>query len=67
MIKLEVEHSQLEYKYKMYKSLVGGIGIPSVYCFGMEREYNVLVLEHLGLSLESHRYYLFHKTLTNAT
>ena len=54
-IKLEavdVELSQVEHEYKVYKSLAGGIGIPSVYWFGTECDYNVLVLEHLGPSLE---------------
>ena len=36
----------------MYKSLAGAIGIPSVHWFGTECDYNVLVLEYLGPSLE---------------
>ena len=54
-IKLEavdVELSQVKHEYKVYKSLAGGIGIPSVYWFGTECDYNVLVLEHLGPSLK---------------
>ena len=55
VIKLEavdVELSQVEHEYKVYKSLAGGIGILSVYWCGTECDYNVLVLEHLGPSLE---------------
>ena len=47
-----MEFSQVEHEYNLYKSLVGAIGIPSVHWFGMECDYNVLVLEHLGPSLE---------------
>lgn len=53
-IKLEavdVEHSHVEHEYQLYRSLAGGIGIPSVYWFGSECEYDVLVLERLGPSL----------------
>jgi len=47
-----MEVSQVEHEYNVYKSLAGAIGIPSVHWFGMECDYNVLVLEHLGPSLE---------------
>ena len=54
-IKFEVvntEHSQVENEYRVYQSLAGAIGIPCVHWFGTECDYNVLVLEHLGPSLE---------------
>ena len=54
MIKLEavdVEHSHVEHEYQLYRSLAGGIGIPSVYWFRSECEYDILVLECLGPSL----------------
>ena len=47
-----MEVSQVEHEYNVYKSLAGAIGIPSVHWFGTECDYNVLVLEHLGPSLE---------------
>lgn len=49
---VEVEHSHVEHEYKVYKDLAGGIGIPAVHWFGTESDYNVLVLERLGSSLE---------------
>jgi casein kinase I family protein HRR25 len=53
-IKLEsvnTEQLQLQHEYEVYRSLTG-IGIPSVQWFGTECDYNVLVLNQLGLSLE---------------
>ena len=53
-IKLEAtdtEYSHLEHEYQVYRNLAGGIGIPTVYWFGSECDHNVMVLEHLGLSL----------------
>jgi casein kinase I homolog HRR25 len=49
---VEVEHSQVKHKYQVYKNLANSIGIPAVHWFGMECDYNVLVLERLGPSLE---------------
>eukprot|EP01071_Lankesteria_metandrocarpae_P002268 Lankesteria_metandrocarpae@DN2201_c0_g1_i2.p1 len=54
-IKLESvksKHPQLLYESKLYKILSGGIGIPAVYWYGIEGDYNVMVLELLGPSLE---------------
>lgn len=45
-------HPQLMYESKLYKILQGGIGIPHVRWFGVEKEYNVLVMDLLGPSLE---------------
>ncbi|KAL6537469.1 Casein kinase 1-like protein 2 [Orobanche minor] len=54
-IKLEnvkTKHPQLLYESKLYKLLQGGNGIPNVRWFGVEGDYNVLVMDLLGPSLE---------------
>ncbi|XP_056851417.1 casein kinase 1-like protein 12 isoform X1 [Raphanus sativus] len=54
-IKLEnakTKHPQLLYESKLYKLLQGGTGVPNIKWFGVEGEYNVLVMDLLGPSLE---------------
>ncbi|CAL0306973.1 unnamed protein product [Lupinus luteus] len=54
-IKLEAvktKHPQLLYESKLYRILQGGTGIPNVRWFGVEGDYNVLVMDLLGPSLE---------------
>ena len=54
-VKLEqtkARHPQLLYESKLYNILRGGIGIPHIRWYGQERDYNVLVMELLGPSLE---------------
>jgi casein kinase I family protein HRR25 len=54
-IKLEsvkCKHPQLFYEAKLYKILAGGVGIPFVRWYGIEGEYNVMVMDLLGPSLE---------------
>ena len=54
-IKLEsikAKHPQLEYEAKVYKTLAGGVGVPFVRWFGVECEYNAMVIDLLGPSLE---------------
>lgn len=54
-IKLEAlksKHPQLLYESKIYRILQGGYGIPAVKWFGSEGDYNVLVIDLLGPSLE---------------
>lgn len=54
-IKLEsvkAKHPQLEYESKVYKTLAGGVGIPFVRWFGTECDYNAMVMDLLGPSLE---------------
>ena len=54
-IKLESvtsKNPQLGFEYKVYRLLKGGIGIPSVYYYGVEGTFNVMVMELLGPSLE---------------
>jgi len=46
------KHPQLFYEAKLYKILAGGVGIPYVRWYGVEGEYNVMVLDLLGPSLE---------------
>ncbi|RZF43777.1 hypothetical protein LSTR_LSTR009200 [Laodelphax striatellus] len=45
-------HPQLLYESKLYRILHGGVGIPHVRWYGQERDYNVLVMDLLGPSLE---------------
>jgi serine/threonine protein kinase len=49
---IDTENPQLQYEHSIYKSLAGVIGIPSVRWFGTEGDYNAMVLELLGPSLE---------------
>ena len=54
-IKLEsvkAKHPQLEYESKVYKVLAGGVGVPFVRWFGTECDYNAMVMDRLGPSLE---------------
>ncbi|KAI8472589.1 MAG: casein kinase I isoform delta-like protein [Monoraphidium minutum] len=54
-IKLEsikARHPQLLYESKLYKILQGGAGIPNLRWYGIEGEYNVMVIDLLGPSLE---------------
>ncbi|XP_060646387.1 discs overgrown protein kinase [Drosophila nasuta] len=54
-IKLEcirTKHPQLHIESKFYKTMQGGIGIPNIIWCGSEGDYNVMVMELLGPSLE---------------
>ena len=51
-----IEPSFLRDEFEVYESLAGGTGIPKVYWFGQESEYQVMVFEILGPNLED----LFH-------
>ncbi|CAH9093748.1 unnamed protein product [Cuscuta europaea] len=54
-IKLEsvkTRHPQLHYESKIYMLLQGGTGIPNLKWYGVEPEYNVMVIDLLGPSLE---------------
>merc|ERR1711970_1689239 len=46
------KHPQLLYESKLYKILAGGVGVPSVHWYGVEGDYNVMVIDLLGPSLE---------------
>mmetsp|Transcript_12940 Transcript_12940/g.12568 ORF Transcript_12940/g.12568 Transcript_12940/m.12568 type:complete len:390 (+) Transcript_12940:206-1375(+) len=49
---LKSKHPQLLYESKIYRVLQGGYGIPGVKWFGSEGDYNILVIDLLGPSLE---------------
>lgn len=54
-IKLESiksRHPQLLYESKLYKIMAGGVGIPKLHWYGVEGDYNVMVIDLLGPSLE---------------
>ena len=54
-IKLEynsMEFSQLQNEVSLYKTLAGGLGIPRVHWDGVGGNYNVMVFDLLGPSLE---------------
>ena len=54
-IKLESVHSraaQLMNESRAYKLLAGGVGIPKIMWYGVEGDYNVMVMDLLGKSLE---------------
>jgi serine/threonine protein kinase len=55
-VKLEKKNSkfpQLEFEYRVYRALQSGIGIPKALWQGTQGDYNVLILELLGPSLEN--------------
>lgn len=49
---IKARHPQLLYESKLYKILQGGMGIPHVRWFGQVKDYNAMVMELLGPSLE---------------
>jgi len=58
-IKLEpvkTKHPQLQYEYRLYAALWGKdrhiVGLPKVHWYGVESDYNVMVIDLLGPSLE---------------
>lgn len=54
-IKLEdvnSKHPQLHIESKFYRVMAGGIGIPQLKWFGTEGDYNIIVMDLLGPSLE---------------
>ena len=52
MESVKARHPQLLYESKLYKILAGGVGIPLIKWYGTEKDYNWLVMELLGPSLE---------------
>jgi len=54
-IKLEsvrAKHPQLLYESKIFRILQGGVGIPNLHWFGVEGDFNIMVIDLLGPSLE---------------
>ncbi|KAL1188867.1 Casein kinase 1-like protein 9 [Cardamine amara subsp. amara] len=54
-VKLEsvkTKHPQLHYESKLYMLLQGGNGVPNIKWYGVEGDYNVMVIDLLGPSLE---------------
>lgn len=54
-IKMEstsARHPQLQYEAKLYRILNGGVGIPKIRHHGKEKNFNILVMDLLGPSLE---------------
>jgi casein kinase 1 len=49
---LKSKHPQLIYEAKVYKLLAGGQGIPNMHWYGIHADYNVMVIDLLGSSLE---------------
>ncbi|KAF7791434.1 hypothetical protein EIP86_002450 [Pleurotus ostreatoroseus] len=49
---IEAKYPQLEYESKVYNTLAGGTGIPTVHWFGTESNYSAMVVDLLGPSLE---------------
>lgn len=45
---MSAKHPQLEYEYRVYKAIAGGIGIPRVLHFSTEYNYNSMVMDRLG-------------------
>jgi len=50
--KVRSNHPQLLQESKIYRQLQGGVGIPSIHWYGVEGEYNIMILDLLGPSLE---------------
>ena len=54
-IKLEstkTKHPQIFYESKLYMALQGGVGIPKLHWCGSQGNYNILIMDLLGHSLE---------------
>ncbi|KAI4373190.1 hypothetical protein MLD38_011344 [Melastoma candidum] len=50
---VKTKHPQLHYESKLYMLLQGGTGVPHIKWFGVEGEYNVMVMDLLGPSLKN--------------
>ncbi|GLJ26588.1 hypothetical protein SUGI_0515740 [Cryptomeria japonica] len=59
--KVKTNHPQLLYEAKLYRLLQGGTGIPNIRWYGTEGDYNILVIDLLGPSLEDLFLFCGHK------
>ena len=50
--KTKTKHPQLLYENKIYKILEFGQGIPSIHWYGTQGDFNILIMDSLGSSLE---------------
>ena len=44
--------SQLQYEYRVYQHLHGGSGIPRIWAFFTEGDYNIMIMDKLGKSIQ---------------
>ena len=49
---VDKQHSPLKHESKIYKTLMGGTGVPWMIWSGKQGDYNVMVIDLLGPSLE---------------
>jgi len=49
---VKTKFPQLYYEAKLYRIFDGAVGVPQMYYFGQVADYNVLVMDLLGPSLE---------------
>lgn len=49
---LKSRHRRLHYEWELYKILRGGVGIPGVRLYAVDKEYSCLVMDFLGPNLE---------------
>ncbi|KAL0952570.1 hypothetical protein HGRIS_006826 [Hohenbuehelia grisea] len=49
---VEVKYPQLEYESKVYRALAGSVGVPRLRWFGTQCNYNIMIVDLLGPSLE---------------
>lgn len=50
---LRSKHRRLHYEWELYKILRGGVGVPHVRLFGVEKDYSCLVMDFLGANIEN--------------
>ena len=49
---LDTNRPQLHYESKIYAVLQGNVGVPTIHWFGVEGDYNCLIMGILGPNLE---------------
>ena len=50
--KLDTQTPMLQYEAKIYEKFQGGPGIPTIHWYGVEGDFNVMVMDILGPPLE---------------